>query len=227
MFIGARWIIGAGGGITKVAAPCLLHELAHPRLRAQAGATYYAFAYLGGVAAAWLCFGGLFIASSWSWRFPVLFQLAGPAVVLALLLDMPESPRFLLKQGRADAAHRVLAAHHANGAMDDPLVLHEMQEIRAALDAEKEQSQTSYLDFFRTPANRRRLFVVLVISVGTNWVGNGVVSYYLSPILKLVGITKPLEVSAINGCLALWNRAFAAEQAADASVYLDDVCAVR
>lgn len=29
---------------------------------------------------------------------------------------------------------------------------------------------------------------------------------YLSPILKLVGITKPVEVSAINGSLAAWNR---------------------
>jgi MFS family permease len=28
---------------------------------------------------------------------------------------------------------------------------------------------------------------------------------YLSPILNLVGVTKPLEISAINGCLALWN----------------------
>ncbi|EKC97194.1 hexose transporter [Trichosporon asahii var. asahii CBS 8904] len=193
VFIGSRWIIGAGGGITKVCAPALLHEISHPRLRAQAGATYYAFAYVGGVFAAWICFGGLYIQSSWSWRFPTLFQLAGPVVVIAMLFDMPESPRWLMKQGRVDDAHRVLAKHHANGDMDDPLVLHEMQEIRAALEAEKEQQQTSYLDFFKTPANRRRLFVILVISVGTNWVGNGVVSYYLSPILKLVGITKPVE----------------------------------
>lgn len=205
VFIGSRWIIGAGGGITKVCAPALLHEISHPRLRAQAGATYYAFAYVGGVFAAWICFGGLYISSSWSWRFPTLFQLAGPVVVIGMLFDMPESPRWLMKHGRDEEAHRVLAKHHANGNMDDPLVLHEMQEIRAALEVEKEQQQTSYLDFFKTPANRRRLFVILVISVGTNWVGNGVVSYYLSPILKLVGITKPVEVSAINGCLALWN----------------------
>jgi hypothetical protein len=33
---------------------------------------------------------------------------------------------------------------------------------------------------------------------------------YLSPILKLVGITKPVEVSAINGCLAAWNREYLA-----------------
>lgn len=205
MFIGARWIIGAGGGITKVAAPALLHEIAHPRIRAAAGATYYAFAYLGGVFAAWICFGCLYITSEWSWRFPTIFQLAGPVIVLAALLDIPESPRFLMKHGREEEAHKILAKFHANGDMNDELVLHEMVEIRSALELEEANSQTSYLDFFRTPANRRRLFIVCAISIGTNWLGNGVVSYYLSPILRLVGITSPLQVSAINGCLALWN----------------------
>lgn len=33
----ARVIIGIGGAITKVAAPALLHEIAHPRLRAVFG----------------------------------------------------------------------------------------------------------------------------------------------------------------------------------------------
>lgn len=33
----ARVIVGIGGGITKVAAPALLHEIAHPRLRATFG----------------------------------------------------------------------------------------------------------------------------------------------------------------------------------------------
>lgn len=176
MFIGARWIIGAGGGLTKVAAPALLHEIAHPRLRATLGATYYAFAYVGGVFAAWICFGGLYINSSWSWKFPTIFQLAGPVVVIILLFDIPESPRYLMRTGKADLARKLLAKHHANGREDDELVLHEIQEINAALAAEKMNKQTSYLDFFRTPANRRRLFVIVLISVGTNWVGNGIVS---------------------------------------------------
>lgn len=153
-----------------------MHEIAHPRLRATLGATYYAFAYLGGVFAAWICFGGLYINSSWSWRFPTLFQLAGPVVVLVLLFDIPESPRFMMRHGRETEALQVLAKHHANGDENDPLVLHEVQEIQAALAAEEANKQTSYLDFIRTPANRRRLFVIVVISFGTNWVGNGVVS---------------------------------------------------
>lgn len=175
-FIGARWIIGAGGGITKVCAPALLHEIAHPRLRATLGATYYAFSYVGGVFAAWICFGGLYISSTWSWRFPTLFQLAGPVIVLLVLFDVPESPRFLMRQGKDEQALQVLAKFHANGRTDDELVVHEMHEIRASLAAEEINKQTSYLDFFRTPANRRRLFVICVISFGTNWVGNGVVS---------------------------------------------------
>jgi hypothetical protein len=31
---------------------------------------------------------------------------------------------------------------------------------------------------------------------------------YLAPILRLVGITKPVEISAINGSLAGWNCEF-------------------
>jgi MFS family permease len=176
VFIGSRWIIGAGGGVTKVCAPALLHEIAHPRLRATLGATYYAFAYMGGVFAAWICFGGLYIPSTWSWRFPTLFQFAGPLVVILILIDVPESPRYLMRKGQEDKAVAILAKHHANGRADDKLVLHEVAEIKAALAAEEANKQTSYLDFFRTPANRRRLFVVCVISIGTNWVGNGIVS---------------------------------------------------
>ncbi len=176
MFIGSRWIIGAGGGVTKVCAPALLHEIAHPRLRATLGASYYAFAYMGGVFAAWICFGGLYIPSTWSWRFPTLFQFAGPLVVILILIDVPESPRYLIRKGQEDKAVAILAKHHANRRADDKLVLHEVAEIKAALAAEEANKQTSYLDFFRTPANRRRLFVVCVISIGTNWVGNGIVS---------------------------------------------------
>ncbi len=97
-------------------------------------------------------------------------------MVLLLLFDIPESPRFLLRHGKEDQALRILAKYHANGQADDELVQHELQEIKAALAVEQLSKQVTYLDFLRTPANRRRLFVIIVISFGTNWVGNGVVS---------------------------------------------------
>jgi MFS family permease len=51
----ARVIVGIGGGITKVAAPALLHELAHPRLRATMGTLYYGFYHLGGLVSGIMC----------------------------------------------------------------------------------------------------------------------------------------------------------------------------
>jgi MFS family permease len=51
----ARTIVGVGGGITKVAAPALLHEIAHPRLRATMGTLYYGFYHLGGTVSAIMC----------------------------------------------------------------------------------------------------------------------------------------------------------------------------
>ena len=42
----ARTLIGLGGTLTKVAAPALLHELAHPRLRGTLGVMYYGLSRL-------------------------------------------------------------------------------------------------------------------------------------------------------------------------------------
>src|SRR6478735_9346327 len=48
---------------------------------------------------------------------------------------------------------------------------------------------SKYFDFLKTPGNRRRLLVLVTMGTGSNWVGNGIIAYYLSPALKLVGIT--------------------------------------
>jgi hypothetical protein len=79
-----------------------------------------------------------------------------------------------MKHGRDGDALRVLAQSHANGNASDELVQWEVEEIRAALACET--SRSSYLDFMRTPGNRRRLVVVLSLCVGLNWMGNGVIS---------------------------------------------------
>ncbi|RXK35972.1 hypothetical protein M231_06795 [Tremella mesenterica] len=61
------------------------------------------------------------------------------------------------------------------------------------------------MDFLTTSANRRRLIVILTISVGTNWVGNALVAYYLASILNSIGITSPKQIEALNGGMAIWN----------------------
>lgn len=45
----ARVVAGAGGTVSKVGAPALLHETAHPRLRAQLGYMYFGCYYIGSI----------------------------------------------------------------------------------------------------------------------------------------------------------------------------------
>ena len=54
MWIGGRATIGVGIGMAKVAAPVLIQETAHPRLRPILGSCYQTFAYIGGATAAFM-----------------------------------------------------------------------------------------------------------------------------------------------------------------------------
>jgi hypothetical protein len=80
----------------------------------------------------------------------------------------------------------------------------QFEEIIQALELERENSQTSYFDFFRG-TNRRRLFLLAAIAIGSNWVGNGIVSYYLSPILNTIGVTSTNNQAILNVGLQIWN----------------------
>lgn len=49
------------------------------------------------------------------------------------------------------------------------------------------------------------MFVVIHTAAGAQLGGSGIVSYYLVPVLKLVGITSYTEQTLISACLNIWN----------------------
>ena len=50
----------------------------------------------------WLDFGFSFLdPSTIAWRFPIAFQIFFALIILALILELPESPRWLILKGRA------------------------------------------------------------------------------------------------------------------------------
>lgn len=161
--------------------------------------------YIAAICSASACIGSLNYAGNLSWRLPCFIQLVGPGLTLLATITIPESPRWLAKKGKIERARAILVKYHANGKENDELVEYEYREILHALELENQNAQVKYSNFLKTPGNRKRLFINVIVAVGTNWVGNGVVSYYLSPILTTLGITKTTTQLQINIGLAVWN----------------------
>ncbi len=70
----------------------------------------------------------------------------------------------------------MLANLHANGDQEDALVQFEMNEIAKAKERADLAVIPSYLDFVRTPGNRKRLVVLVALAFSLNWMGNGIIS---------------------------------------------------
>lgn len=86
------------------------------------------------------------------------------------------------------------------------LVDYELTEIKLAIQQERMFSEvTSYSDFFRTSANRKRLWILCWVGVFMQLSGNGLVSYYLGKVLTSIGIKSGDEQLIVNGELMVYN----------------------
>ncbi|KAG9104514.1 hypothetical protein FRC07_009786, partial [Ceratobasidium sp. 392] len=66
------------------------------------------------------------------------------------------------------------------------------------------------MDLFKTPGNRKRIRIIFAIAVFSQWLGNGLFSYYLEHVLNGIGITSPEQQTLINGIISIYNFAIAA-----------------
>ncbi|KAJ0418732.1 general substrate transporter [Aspergillus carlsbadensis] len=205
MFIGSRVILGVGSSFVVAAAAPLVAELAYPSHRGIITAIYNTSWYLGSIVAAWSTYGTFRMPNSWSWRIPSLLQAVPSLIQLGLIYVVPESPRWLMANNRPEEARRVLCRYHAGSDEPNELVRAELQEIAQALEAEKSQQTASYMHFVRTPANRHRLLICFSMGFIIQWCGNGLVSFYLVPVLNNIGIRDPEIQNVINGVLQIFN----------------------
>ncbi|KAJ5908959.1 hypothetical protein N7495_001641 [Penicillium taxi] len=208
-FILARMFLGLAAALFSNTA-LLVNEIAHPAHRGLLNCLFMSGWYIGGTVAAWVVFATRDYSSSWAWRLPSILQALVPVIGLPGLLLAPESPRWLISVGREDEAHQILVNYHAGGDADSPFANSEFEDIVSALSAEREAHRNgSYIKMVKTPGNRHRLLISVTLGLFSQWVGNGVISYYLSLVLDAVGVTKVRDQTLISACLQIWNLCFA------------------
>ncbi|KAJ5717535.1 hypothetical protein N7488_003181 [Penicillium malachiteum] len=203
-FFGCRVLAGLGTGTAQTAAPLLATEIAHPRQRQTATALYNAAWCIGSITSAAITLATLSVHSDWSWRVPCMLQAMFPLTQLVGLLFVPESPRWLVSKGRKLEALAVLEKYHANGNPNDVLVQHEFDQICISIDT-LYQRPGYWKTFFSSRGDMHRLSICIIVGFMQEWAGNGILSYYLPPIIKSVGITRPYDQGGVNVGLQVWN----------------------
>ncbi|KAL3602815.1 hypothetical protein FPOAC2_07127 [Fusarium poae] len=206
-FIGARFLLSFFTTINTVAAPMLLVEIAPPLQRATVAGIYNTLWYMGSIIATFTMYGAnIHLSGNIKWRLPLWLQILCPGLVCLGSWLLPESPRWLIAQGRDEEAREFIVKHHANGDADHPIVAIEMLEIRESLVEVQGRSQWACFDLrslYKSPARRYRLLLVIAMSWFGQFSGNNVSSYYLPIMVQNVGITSTNLVLLLNAFYAL------------------------
>ncbi|EGP82771.1 unnamed protein product [Zymoseptoria tritici ST99CH_1A5] len=215
-FIAGRFILGFGATFAVAAAPTYTVELAHPAYRGTMAGMYNNFWWFGNIIAGWTTYGtNLHMPdSSWAWRTPVLVQCGIPAIVMCLIFFCPESPRWLILNGRKEEAVAVLAKYHGDGDASSPLVELQVREIvEDMVDSRDTNPWWDYRELLNTRAARYRLYMVIAMAFFGQWSGNNVVSYFMPEMVKNAGITDPnkqLLINAINPIFSMMGSIYGA-----------------
>lgn len=188
--------------------PMYQAELAHPDIRGRVTALQQFMLGVGALAAAWISYGafvGFAPDDNGQWRTSLGIQLVPAVILAALILLFPESPRWLIDQGRTDEGLQTLARLHAHGDINDAWVRAEYDQIQEAITYEHEHEASSLGELFRDKSCFRRLFLACAIQASIQMTGVSAIQYYAPDIYGLMGIedAETLKYQAISSVLAL------------------------
>ncbi|MEE1617664.1 MFS transporter [Brachybacterium sp. J153] len=117
VLIALRFVVGLGLGAELPVASTLMSEFAPKRIRGRVIVWLEAFWALGWILAAVI---GTFVAASGpsGWRWALAIGMVPALYSLVVRLGMPESVRFLEKQGRTEEAERVVREFEASAGVE-------------------------------------------------------------------------------------------------------------
>ncbi|KAI0434177.1 putative MFS lactose permease [Xylaria sp. FL1042] len=197
-FVVGRFVLGIGIATMTVSAPAYAIEISPPHWRGRATGFYNCGWFGGSIPAAAIVFGTEYIPSDWAWRVPLILQAFACVIVMFTIWFIPESPRWLMANGRADEALEFLIKYHGNGDPNSRLVRLEIEEMREGIRLDGvDKRPWDYRPFLLTHNGRWRFAQVIMISVFGQFSGNGL-GYFNATIFEQIGVKSVSQQLAYN-----------------------------
>ncbi|KAL6242160.1 hypothetical protein RBB50_011072 [Rhinocladiella similis] len=188
MFLVGRIIAGFAIGLVYAVASIYNAEIAPPKIRGVMVAMQTLLIASGYALSNWVGVFGSFAKGNASWRIPLGIQCV-PAIVLIIgLYWLPESPRWLLQNGREAEAHAIVKQLHRDESGDSTFADREFNQMKQQIEYEREVTLRSWTQLFTQPSIRRRLILGILLQVFLQTTGVNVVNYYQTQIFGSIGI---------------------------------------
>jgi sugar porter (SP) family MFS transporter len=201
-----RLINGFSVGIESAQVPVYIAELSPPSKRGRfIGFQQWAITW-GILIMFYISYGCSYIGvqkpeifNSASFRVPWALQMVPAIFLFAMMILLPESPRWLARKDRWEDCHAVLTLVHGKGDPDHPFVQAELLEIKEVCEFERRHANVSYLDLFK-PKMINRSLIGLFTQIWSQLSGMNVMMYYIANIFSMTGYSGDanLLASSIN-----------------------------
>ncbi|EDO15762.1 hypothetical protein Kpol_1049p20 [Vanderwaltozyma polyspora DSM 70294] len=210
-FIG-RIISGMGVGGIAVLSPTLISETAPAHLRGTAVAFYQLMITAGIFLGYCTNYGTKNYDNSVQWRVPLGLGFAWALFMLGGMTLVPESPRYLVQEGRIEEAKRSLAISN-KCTVDSPVVIGEYENIAAGVEAERSAGSATWGELFSTNGKiLQRVIMGVMVNSLQQLTGANYFFYYGTTVFQAVGLEDSFETSIVFGIVnfastfvALWT----------------------
>lgn len=182
-----RVLTGVASGVTSLVVPLYISEMAHERVRGMLGSCVQLMVVIG-IMGVYLA--GLFL----DWRWLAICSSIPPTLLMVCMCFMPETPRFLLSQGKRREAEEALRFLRG----PDAPVEWECARIEDACD---EQGSSFQMSDLKDPGVYKPLIIGIMLMIFQQMTGINTIMFYAETIFEQAHFKESDLASVIVGTI--------------------------
>ncbi|KAI1646073.1 general substrate transporter [Daldinia loculata] len=199
----ARFVLGISVGWFLTFAQVYINEAAPAHLRGIAFAVYQSQLSIGSIVGSAIDYGTHTMLGKEAYRIPLAIFFVAPTIQTIALFFFPESPRWLMTQGREAEAESALRRLRNSNIKENEFQA-EFEEIRTSTAAQADQFKGKHLwvEMWKGTNRRRSILSVAVICFhcanGSSWL-----NIYTTYFLTVAGVKEAFSYSTMITCMGL------------------------